>query len=535
MAAKWRYDVVVVGAGSAGCVTASRLSSSNLKVALLEAGPSDLSFWQRLPLGVGKALQDDRRLWSDVCEPSSATDGRSIQWHSGRGIGGSSAVNGMLAVRGDPALYDRLSADGVQNWGYSDCLPFFKKIEKVGFSNSEARGQSGPIHISRVSHSPYSEAFHEAFSGLGIPSLSDYNADFQTGVYQLQLTTTRYFRSDASGYFSLPGCATNLDTFFGVEAHKLHFEGGDAVAVEAIRQGQKEMFYADRIILCLGSVRTPRLLELSGIGDPKILEKAGIKPWCPLENVGKNLRDHLMVRQTFKSKIGGTVNSFFLSNFFTADQVVRYAFGQPSLLATPSLVSTAFVGIPKSEEQIKFRIQLGLVAAEGRLSSSLKTGIDPFPGFHIGVYDISPYSVGETHICSSDSARPSKVVPRYLEDNRDRSSLANAFEYINFLTQEPCFRKIIAAKTRPNSELLTSKDLHRYFSESAHTCWHPVGTCRMGADSATSVTDSEGRVHGLKNLYIFDASIFPQHTSSNTNLPVLMAAEKLANQFLRSR
>jgi len=534
MDAKRKYDVVVVGAGSAGCVTAGRLASSTLKVALLEAGPSSLSFWQKLPLGVGKALQDNRRLWSDVCVPSPGTEDRSIEWHSGRGIGGSSAVNGMLAVRGDPALYDRLSADDVRDWRYSDCLPFFKKLEKVGFSSSEARGQTGPIHVSRVAHSPYSEAFHNAFLGLGVPSLSDYNEDFQTGVYQLQLTTTRYFRSDASAYLTLPGCAGNLDTFFETEVYKIHFERGAAVAVEATRRGQREMFYADKIVLCLGSVRTPRLLELSGVGDPKILESVGIKPSCPLENVGKNLRDHLMVRQTFKSTIGGTVNSFFLSNLFAADQVVRYTLGQPSLLATPSLVSTAFVGIPGSGEKTKFRIQLGLVAAEGRLSSSLKTGIDPFPGFHIGVYDISPESAGETHIVCSDPARPSKVTPRYLDDERDRSSLAEAFEYVNFLTQEPCFRKIIADKTRPGSEIQTSKDLHRYFSKSAHTCWHPVGTCRMGSDPSKSVTDSEGRVHGLNNLYIFDASIFPKHTSSNTNLPVLMAAEKLSNEFLKS-
>jgi choline dehydrogenase len=530
------FDAIVVGAGSAGCVTASRLSAAGLRTLLLEAGPDKLSFWQRLPLGVGRALKDPAHTWVDACQPTDRLGGRRLEWHAGRGLGGSSAVNGMLAVRGDPGLYAQLADYGIHGWSYDECLPHFKSIETVRFNHGSSRGGSGPITVSRIPFDRFSLAFHAAFNAMGMESGDDYNDTYKPGVYQLQLTASRYRRSDASRYLSLVANRANLTFASESLAHQLLVQEGRVRGLRVLtREGHEQDYGADYFFLCLGAVRTPTILERSGIGDPRVIERAGLQARHELVSVGANLKDHVMIRQTFESRYAGTVNNLFLSKGFAAVQAARYLAGNYSLFGTSSLVSTAFVPLSPGDHAPRFRVQLGLGSAEGRLSTDLKTGIDAFSGFHFGVYDISPTAAGSVHIGAKGGGQHHVIENNYLEGGGDLDRLKQAFSLLDELASEPAMREVIRRRTRPDGGVNTPEEAARYFAKSAHTCWHPVGTCRMGSSPADSVTSSRGRVHGIDNLFIHDASIFPIHTSSNTNLPVMMAAEKLSAEFLNTR
>lgn len=532
---KRHYNVIVVGAGSAGCVTAARLSAAGVDTLLIEAGTSRLSLWQKLPLGVGHALKDVRRTWVDTCEPSDALNGRALEWHAGRSLGGSSAVNGMLAVRGDPELYDELKNYGIAGWSYKECLPYFKALESIKFPSSPDRGLTGPISVSRVQMSRHSEVFHAGFNDLGMQSGEDYNSRFSPGVYQLQLTTSKYFRSDASRYISDVANHAKLTLVSECAAQKLLLKENRISGVETLVSGISTAYTADAVILCLGAVRTPLLLEKSGIGNPKYLERAGIPVIHRVDAVGQNLKDHLMIRQTYESSIPGTVNELFFSEIFRVSQLGRYALGLSNVFNTSSLFSTAFVPLSGDGQKPRLRVQLGLSSSEGRLATNLRTGIDPYPGFHFGVYDISPSSLGSVHVAPNKTSSLYAIQPNYLSTESDLSALTEGYEVLDNLANTSAVRSIVRRRTRPKIGLDDPKKFGDYIASSAHTCWHPVGTCRMGHDISDSVTTSEGRVHGLENLYIFDASIYPIHTSSNTNLPTLMAAEKLSKHFLDSK
>ena len=528
------FDAIVIGAGSAGCVTASRLSAAGMRTLLVEAGPRRLSLWQKLPLGVGKALHDPRRVWLDQCESSEILNGRSLQWHAGCGSGGSSSVNGMLAVRGDPALYNDLQHYGINGWSYTECLPYFKALERVQFSAAQLRGHHGPIDIRRLDKTKYCEAFHGAFNALGIESRDDYNTSYAAGVYQLQLTAGQYVRSDASQYLTKISDQRYLTILHDTVADHLLVKNDEIIGVELITKGvNREVRRAPNVFLCLGAVRTPQILEKSGIGNPHYIQAGGISVTHRLDAVGENLRDHLMVRQTFEGKFKETINDLFTSKLFLATQGARYLLGRsPCLLNTSSLLATAFVPDSTTSSHPRFRVQLGLGSAEGRLSIDLKSGIDAYSGFHIGVYDISPKSVGSVHIKREDGDLTPRITPSYLTDSSDISRLKRGYKFISLLAEQKSLRETYSRRTRPLENIGNSTSLMEYFSRSAHTCWHPVGTCRMGKDESDSVTASDGRVHGMRNLFIYDASIYPFHTSSNTNLPVLMAAEKLVHKFL---
>jgi choline dehydrogenase len=441
----------------------------------------------------------------------------------------------MLAVRGDPNLYDDLEKHGVSGWSYKECLPHFKSLEAVKFQCNDDRGLLGPITISRVPMSRHSEAFHAGFNSLGVKSGEDYNSNYRSGVYQLQLTASKYLRSDASRYLTLVANRSKLTLLPDSTVHKLVIERDSIVAVEIVTPDGLTVCRAATVILCLGAVRTPLLLEKSGVGNPEYLKRADIGVVHRLDAVGENLKDHLMVRQTYESKLSGTINDLFSSKRFAVSQLARYVMGADNVFSTSSLFSTAFIPLSGSGSMPRLRVQLGLSSAEGRLSTNLRTGIDPYPGFHFGVYDISPISVGSVHVSSNPTSPGYVISPNYLSTHDDRSALSEGHELLDALANTEALRSIICRRTRPKIALDSTKKFNEYIASSAHTCWHPVGTCRMGKDVNDSVTTSTGKVHGLENLYVFDASIYPFHTSSNTNLPTLMAAEKLTQLFLASK
>lgn len=525
-----KFDYVIVGGGSAGCVLASRLSEDpGTNVLLLEAGGPGGGFWERIPLGVGKLLNDDSQLWRLHTEPSGDDNGTSVEWVSGRCIGGSSAVNGMLYVRGHPEMYDKMASAGCEGWSFAECLPYFRKLEDCRLNVFPERGRGGPIGVSRADPEPISDAFLNGWSELGVPVLDDYNASGPDGAGYLQLSVRNGRRSGAAdGYLRPARKRPNLTVMTGATVQKVLFRGEVATGVVFVRHGQTIQADARReTILCAGAVRSPRLLELSGVGDKDRLDRFGIPVVIDRQQVGENLQDHLMARICFETDQTATLNYMLSHRSAQIKEVLQYLFFRTGQFSTSSLKSTAFVRSDPSLASPDLRIQVGLLSAPSRVPGKGTAGIDPGSAFHIGVYGLYPKSRGSTHIQSADPAQPPKVMPNYLRDKDDCRSLVAGLQLIRTLAETKAMRSVIRREIRPTAAIATADELLEYAKATGSTCWHPIGTCRMGSDP-DSVVDPQCRVRGASRLRVVDGSVFPHLTSSNTNIPVLMLAERMA-------
>lgn len=529
------FDYVIAGAGSAGSVLASRLSEDPATtVLLLEAGGPGGTFWERIPLGVGKLLNDDRQLWRLKTQPSGDDNGIPVEWVSGRCVGGSSAVNGMLFVRGHPEMYDKMAEAGCDGWRYSDCLPYFLKLEDCEFGPSANRGRGGPIGSSRVESDPISDAFLAGWSELGVPILDDYNASGPDGAGYMQVSVRNGRRSGAAdGYIRPFRTRPNLTVLTGAVVQKVVFRGQVATGVVFARDGKLVQADATReTILCAGAVRTPQLLELSGIGNKDLLERLGVTVVLDQQGVGENLQDHLMARICFETTQTSTLNYMLSHRAEQVKEALKYIFTRTGQLASSSLKSTAFVRSNSSLASPDLRIQVGLLSAPSRVPVKGAAAIDPGSAFHIGVYGLYPKSRGSTHIQSADVAKPPQVMPNYLRDKDDCDALVAGLQLIRTLAETEPMRAIIRNEIRPTASVASPEELLQYAKATGSTCWHPVGTCRMGSDPS-SVVDPQCRVRGIDKLRVIDASVFPHLTSSNTNIPVIMLAEKMS-ALLRS-
>jgi choline dehydrogenase len=535
------FDYVVVGAGSAGAAVARRLAEDgSTRVAVLEAGAArHRDFWVRVPLGIGRLLLDPQYVWPFHTEPQTSLKGQPIYWPRGRLPGGSSSVNGMIWVRGDPAEYDRWRDAGNRGWGWSDLLPLFRRLEAAACGADEVRGRDGPIRVTaleRTLRNPLGDAFVAACEQVGIARTDDYNGGRYEGVGYLQLSTGRGRRwSTAIGYLGEDAPAT-LRLATEAVATRVLFDGRRAVGVE-YRQGGRVLRALARaeVILSAGPIKSPQLLELSGVGRPAVLERLGLPQVHALPGVGENLVDHLQSRISFECADAVSMNGIVVSRVRRTLMGARWLLTGGGWMATPGATVHALVRTAPDDPQPDVKIQLHHITGRDRYARDPARGLDPFPGFSIGLFPLRPTSRGSLWPRSADPLEDPAIDPRYLDTEADRRCALRALRLAQRVADAAPMRAFVRRRTRPAPETGEDDDaLLDYLKTSGQTSWHPVGTCRMGRDPM-AVVDDRLRVHGLQRLRVVDSSVMPTMPSSNTNAASILIGEKAADLIREDR
>jgi choline dehydrogenase len=532
-----QFDYIVVGAGSAGCVVANRLSASGKhRVLLLEGGGKDNHIWIHIPLGVGKLLTDDRYAWRFETEPQPTLKGQRIYWPRGKVLGGSSALNGMAYVWGDPMEYDSWSACGVSGWGFADLLPYFKRLESNMYSDHPLRGRDGPVKITDRAireTDTISDAYIAACRQAGIPPTPDYNAVQYEGVRYLEQTAYNGRRwSAAVGYLNPAKRRPNLVIRTHSLVRRALVEGKRCTGVEYEWQGQRRVAQARcEVVLCAGAIQSPQLLELSGIGQADRLRALGITVRHHLPAVGEHVSDHLQVRCAYRSQVPETINDLMRSPWHKLRAGFSYMFARKGLLASTSSTAHAITRTLPGLSRPDVMVRIYHISGKDRYSRSPGAGIDPWSGFSIGGFMLYPRSRGSIHCVSPDPTVWPSIQPNYLAEEQDQQTAVNLLKLVRRIASQSAMHGVITQEQRPGAETATVAELLDYARQTGQTAWHTVGSCRMGS-AADSVVDSQLRVHGITGLRVADASVMPTIASSNTNAPAMMIGEKASDLLL---
>ncbi|MCC0080329.1 MAG: GMC family oxidoreductase N-terminal domain-containing protein [Rhodobacter sp.] len=533
---KTDFDYIVVGAGSAGCVLANRLSENGkYTVALVEAGGSDKHFWVKVPLGVGKMLQNPRYVWEYWTNPENGMQGQKVFWPRGRMLGGSSSVNGMIYVRGEPARYNEWRDSGNSGWGWDDMLPYFKKLENAPGFASKNRSTGGPIHCSYgVVRDPISKSFIDAAVDLGIPRTDDYNGDRADGVGYLQFNIRNGRRvSSADGYLYPVMNRANLTVLTQAPCEKILFDGLRATGIQISHQGATHQLKARReVILSAGPIINPKILELSGIGAPDLLARHGIGVVHALPGVGENLTDHLHTRFNYKVNKKITLNDLFIQKWRGARELAKYLIARKGLLATTSVIAHAMTRSDPSVPYADLKLQISLYsAAERYLSEDGGVPTDSFSGIGLGQFAIYPKSRGHVHIQSADPRQNPVMTANYFSHEDDVAKSLKGMRKLREIAKHPLMAEHVIEESEPGFNFDSDDEIIEFMKRTGQTSWHPIGTCSMGA-GPMAVVDSRLRVHGLQGLRVIDSSIFPTMPATNTNIPTIATAEKGAAMIL---
>ena len=524
-------DYIIVGAGTAGCVLANRLSASARRnVLLLEAGGSDRTFWIRVPVGYGRTFNDPRVNWMYETEADAGLNGVRSYWPRGKVVGGSGSINAMVYVRGQPKDYEDWGASGVSGWGWSDVRPVFEAMEQ--------RSDAGPgvlrvtDNTARVHH--LCRSFIGACESQGLSFTPDFNGPQPEGVGIYATTTRHGFReSTATAYLKPASGRANLELRMRASVRRIEFDGQRASGVSYLWQGAVHQAKAARaVIVCGGSINSPQLLQLSGIGDPKLLSQFGISARQALPAVGQNLQDHLAVNYVYRSRVP-TLNNELHPWWGKVRAGIQYVLTRRGPLSMSVNQAGGFIRTSADRVAPDFQLYFNpasYMASRTRTRRLLNP--DGFPGFIMSFQTCRPKSRGHLAIRSADADMPPAIYPNYLSAREDLQDVLIGSQLLRRIASSAPLAQVIEKELQPGPQASSDEALIQDFRERAGSVFHPVGTCMMGTDLSHSVVDARLRVHGLSALRVVDASIFPNVTSGNTNGPVAMVAERAAAMIL---